>query len=299
MSTLDQAIAATTSIVDAHTHLFPPEVIVGRERYLASDSWFSELFGHPKAIMVGPDELLASMDEAGIDRSVVCGWPWRDPGLCGEHNAYLAEVAANSAGRIAWLGIVAPASPEAAAEAQACFERGAVGLGEFNADAQWFAWDEPGRLDEVVNACETADRPLLLHCSEPVGHSYPGKGRATPDRLLPFLARHSNLSVVAAHWGGGLPFYELMPEVAALTRNVVYDSAASTYLYRFDVFPTVLSLVGTERVLFASDYPVLTQRRFLQRVRNAGIPPSALGEVLGGNAERVFRLPTLEKEAQR
>jgi len=297
MERLDEAITATTTIVDAHTHLFPSAVISGRERYLENDSWFSELFTHPKSIIVGPAELTASMDEAGIDRSIVSGWPWRDAGLCREHNAFLAEVAATSDGRIEWLGIVSPTSPDAQRDARTCFELGAVGLGELNADAQGFAWDDSECLDAVVEVCEAAGRPLLLHASEPVGRRYPGKGLATPDRLLPFLARHPRLSVVAAHWGGGLPFYELMPEVAALTRNVVYDSAASTYLYRFDIFPTVLAIVGAERVLFASDYPVLTQPRFLRRVRNAGIAPSALGKVLGGNAERVFRLPSLKQEA--
>ena len=293
----DATVTTSTTIVDSHTHLFPPDVIRGRERYLKSDSWFSDLFSHPKAILVGADDLIASMDEAGIDRSIVCGWPWRDAGLCREHNAFLAEVAAASHGRIEWLGIVAPASPGAERETRNCFELGAVGLGELNADAQSFAWEESGSLDAVAAVCEAVERPLLLHASEPVGHRYPGKGFATPDRLLPFLARHPSLSVVAAHWGGGLPFYELMPEVAALTGNVVYDSAASTYLYRFEIFPTVLSIVGSERVLFASDYPVLTQPRFLRRVRNAGISPSALGEVLGGNAERVFRLTSLRQEA--
>lgn len=297
MERVDEAITATATIVDAHTHLFPPDVINGRERYLENDSWFSELFTHPKAIIVGAAELTASMDEAGIDRSIVCGWPWRDAGLCREHNAFLAEVAATSDGRIEWLGIVSPTSPDAERDARTCFENGAVGLGELNADAQGFAWVDGGYLDSVVDVCESAGRPLLLHASEPVGHRYPGKGFATPDQLLPFLARHPSLSVVAAHWGGGLPFYELMPEVAALTGNVVYDSAASTYLYRFDVFPTVLSIVGAKRVLFASDYPVLTQTRFLRRVREAGIPSGALGEVLGGNAERVFRLSSVKQEA--
>ncbi len=286
----ERALAGTVSIIDAHTHLFPPSVIDGRERYLKSDSWFSELYGHPKAVMVSPDQLIESMDEAGIDRSVVCGWPWRDSSLCREHNAYLADISHGSAGRIEWLGVVAPASTDAPREARACFERGAVGLGELNADAQGFAWDEPEGLAAIVDVCLAAERPVLAHCSEPVGHRYPGKGFATPDRLLPFFERFPSLTVIAAHWGGGLPFYELMPEVAALTRNVVYDSAASTYLYRFDIFPAVLSLVGTERVLFATDYPILAQPRFLRRVRNAGIPPSALGEVLGRNAERVFRL---------
>jgi predicted TIM-barrel fold metal-dependent hydrolase len=75
---------------------------------------------------------------------------------------------------------------------------------------------------------------------------------------------------VLAHWGGGLPFFELMPEVAAITTNVWYDTAASTYLYRWGIFRSVLDIVGPERVLFASDYPILKQDRFMQKVR--GVP---------------------------
>ena len=36
------------------------------------------------------------------------------------------------------------------------------------------------------------------------------------------------MRVVLAHWGGGLPFYELMPEVAALLGDAC---AASDILY--------------------------------------------------------------------
>jgi predicted TIM-barrel fold metal-dependent hydrolase len=97
-----------------------------------------------------------------------------------------------------------------------------------------------------------------------------------------------------AHWGGGLPFYELMPEVATLTANAVYDSAASTYLYRFEVFRTVLDIVGPRRAIFASDYPVLRQDRFLRRVLAAGLGPDELEPVLAGNARRVYGLPAPE-----
>ena len=136
-----------------------------------------------------------------------------------------------------------------------------------------------------------ADRPLLLHASEPVGHRYPGKGTATPDRLLSFLTENADLRVVLAHWGGGLPFYELMPEVAALTGNVVYDTAASSYLYRNEVFRATLDITGGERVLWASDHPVLGMRRFLDRTRKlAAIRPDERGPVMGENARRVYRL---------
>jgi predicted TIM-barrel fold metal-dependent hydrolase len=101
---------------------------------------------------------------------------------------------------------------------------------------------------------------------------------------------------VLAHWGGGLPFYELMPEVKAALQNVVYDCSASTYLYRFDIFPVATGIVGAERVLFGSDFPVLGQSRFLRKVLASGLTPDALPAVLSGNAERIYRLPRLDGE---
>lgn len=277
-------------VIDAHTHLFPAELVTDRSTHLDRDAWFGELFTSPKILMVTVETMLSSMDEAGIQRSVVCGWPWKDPELCREHNNFLAHAYLQHPDRLSWLGIVNPGLPGADAEIARCAALGAVGIGELNADAQDFAWDDPASLMPMVDACVSLDIPLLMHCSEPVGHAYPGKGTATPDRILTFLRAAPELSVIAAHWGGGLPFYELMPEVAELTRNVVYDSAASTYLYGFDIFPTVQQLVGGDRILFASDYPVLKQRPFLRKVRDSGITDDAAERILWRNASRVFGL---------
>ena len=186
---------------------------------------------------------------------------------------------------------MAPASPDAAAETERCLALGACGIGELNADAQGVDIAQPGLLADVAAALIAADRPLLLHASEPVGHRYPGKGTATPDRLLSFLAENPELRVVLAHWGGGLPFYELMPEVAALTGNVVYDTASSSYLYRTDVFRAVLDIACRERVLWASDHPVLGMGRFLERTRRlAASQPDEWAPVMGDNVRRVYRL---------
>lgn len=280
-----------TPIVDAHTHLFAPEVLADRAGYQRRDAWFEHLYANPRAVLVAAEALLASMDEAGIAQAVVCGFPWRDLGLCREHNAYLAEVTGRSNGRLVWLAAVPPHQGEpAAVEAERCLGAGAIGLGELNADAQGFDLAEPRTLRPVIEVCVAANRPVMLHASEPVGHAYAGKGTATPDRLLRFVEAFPELTVVAAHWGGGLPFYELMPEVAAAAARIVYDSAASTYLYRFQVFRTVLDIVGPERVMFASDYPVLRQERFLRRVLDAGLQEEEMAQVLGGNARRVYGL---------
>ena len=219
----------TGPIVDAHTHIFPPEICEARLHYAPHEPWFEHLYENPGAMLVQAEALVASMREAGI--------------------------------------------------------------GELNADAQEFDFREPELLAPVVEVCQSAGKPVLFHVSEPLGHAYPGKGTATPERFVRFLARYPDLPVVAAHWGGGLPFYELMPEIASLARNVVYDSAASTYLYRFAVFRAVLDIVGPERVLMASDYPILRQRRFLRRTLAADLHSWEMPLVLGRNAVRVYDLP--------
>jgi predicted TIM-barrel fold metal-dependent hydrolase len=278
-------------VVDAHTHAFPPEWVADRVNHCRRDRWFGDLYEAPSAKMIDAVELMSAMDGAGVALAIVCGWPWLDPGLCREHNDYLAAASRASMGRLAWLGIVAPASPDAAHETERCLALGASGIGELNADAQGVDIVQPGLLADVANVLIAADRPLLLHASEPVGHRYPGKGTATPDRLLTFLAANPDLRVVLAHWGGGLPFYELMPEAAALTQNVAYDTAASSYLYRPGVFRTVLDIAGRERVLWASDHPVLGMGKFLERTRQlTAIRSDERTLLMGDNARRVYRL---------
>ncbi len=280
------------SVVDAHTHAFTPEVVRGRANYIGRDLWFEHLYADPRALLITGDHLRQSMDDASIAQSVVCGFPWHDLGICREHNDYLASLCASNAGRLSWLGTVPLGGGVAAAtEATRCFELGASGLGELNADAQRFDLTNSETLAPVTHVCIERGRPLMLHATEPVGHRYPGKGTATPDRLVAFLQAFPNLSVVLAHWGGGLPFYELMPEVATLASRVTYDTAASTYLYRPAVFRAVLDILGPDRVMWGSDFPVLRQDRFLRGTSTLPLTPDEAEPLFGGTARRVYRLP--------
>ena len=281
-------------VIDAHTHVFPPAWIKDRSGHVARDRWFGELYEAPTARMIDAVELLDTMDQAGVSQAVMCGWPWRDPSHCREHNDYLAEASRESTGRLSWLGIVNPAQPGAAVEVERCLALGACGIGELNADAQGFSLEVPSAFSTIAASLQAANRPAMFHASEPLGHRYPGKGTATPERLLPLIAAHPDLTLVFAHWGGGLPFYELMPEVAATTGNVVYDTAASTYLYRPAVFRAVLDVVGPKRVLWGSDHPVLGMARFLRRtLRDASLTDNEMYGVLAENAARVYHLPEI------
>ena len=111
----------------------------GSPQPLSTRPWFGELYEAP----IRTDDRCGLADRrdgrgGSAPCGQCCGWPWADPGLCREHNDYLAEAARASGGRLAWLGIVAPASPDAAAEVERCLALGASGIGELNADAQGF-----------------------------------------------------------------------------------------------------------------------------------------------------------------
>lgn len=279
---------STTPIVDAHVHIFPPEMIAERERLLEQDPWFGEAFGHPGARMRNGEELIASMDKAGVDISIAVGWPWRTNDLCARHNDYLAECANRWPNRIAWLGIINPAAEGTIEEITRCADLGAIGFGELNADGQGFNWRNPDVYRDSLTAIAALNLTVMAHTSEPVGHRYPGKGFAHPQDVLTAIETVPVVKWVLAHWGGGIPFYELMPEVKLACSNVAYDSAATSYLYDPSVFRRVIDLVGVEKVLLGSDWPVLAQGRLIKRIREVGLTDDELEAVLGGNALRIY-----------
>jgi predicted TIM-barrel fold metal-dependent hydrolase len=131
---------------------------------------------------------------------------------------------------------------------------------------------------------------VLSHCSEPIGHVYPGKGNVSLQDIVAFLTAFPDVRFVAAHWGGGLPFYTLMPEIQRITGHVWYDTAATIYLYQPHIFPVVAKLVGAERILFASDYGLLRQRRVIDHILQSGLDAEALEMVLGRNAQQLLGL---------
>jgi uncharacterized protein len=85
-----------------------------------------------------------------------------------------------------------------------------------------------------------------------------------------------------------LPFYTLMPEVREALENVYFDTAASSYLYRPEIYQRVSELVGADRILFGSDFPVISQARILNEIQAAGLTDENKEEILSVNARRLL-----------
>jgi predicted TIM-barrel fold metal-dependent hydrolase len=272
-------------IIDFHTHVFPPEIIADRDRFIRRDPWLRELYGNPKAKMASVDDLLASMEEEGIAISVACSFGWRDTGLIEVCNSYLIQAMRDHPGRIIGLAAVQPlAAQQAIRELERCAQAGMPGFGELMPHGQGYRLSDSRLLAPLVEAARTLGMFALTHTSEPVGHLYQGKGDVTPVELQSFIQAFPDLRVVAAHFGGGYPIYELMPEVHACTSNLWYDSAAALYLYRPEIFPLVARVAGIEKILWGSDFPLISQRRMLVYAKESGLDAEELTLALGGNA---------------
>ena len=278
-------------VIDCHCHILPPNFDQRRSELLARDNTFASLFARADSPMASAESLLEEMDRTGIDRSVVMGMGWTDPDLAVEANDYIIQSVESNQGRLAGFCSVSPAWGDAAlAEVERCAKAGLRGIGELHPDSQGFDIADGPAMAALMELAGRLGLPVLLHASEPVGHQYPGKGQTTPGKLYRFIENFPDNTIICAHWGGGLPFYALMPEVPGVISNVYFDSAASPFLYRPEVFASVAGLVGADKILFASDYPLLSLHRCLRQVEDAGLSPAQKQAILGGNALRLFGL---------
>jgi len=276
-------------IIDFHTHVFSPQVKKNRGKYIESDPCFAILYSKKEAKLATADELIASMDRDGVDISVILNIGWATHELCVETNDYILESIARYPNRLVGFCAVQPRSIEAAiAEIERCVRGGIRGIGELRPDVQFLDFNDEEMMDPFIEVVREHKLILLTHASEPAGHQYPGKGGVTPDILYPFIECFPDLTIVCAHWGGGLPFYALMPEVKKAMSNVFFDTAASPLLYSSQVYNQVVQLVGGDKILFGSDYPLLTQGRVLEEIDSLDLSQETKSLILSGNAQRLL-----------
>jgi predicted TIM-barrel fold metal-dependent hydrolase len=252
---------------------------------LRDEPVFAELYASPRARMATDAELLAAMDEAGVERAVIAGFAWADVGRCEAHNDALLESVARSGGRLIALCCVPAGDPGVAVrEMERCMAAGAAGFGEL----RLASFGDGASLQAVGEAAVSLEAVMLLHASEPVGHAYPGKSGGPLADLWRFLTAHEGMTTILAHLGGGLPFYAYMPEVRAVFDHVYVDTAAAPWLYEASALRTVIDRIGHERLLFGSDFPLRHPQQDLRWLRSAGLEGDALAAVLGGNASKLF-----------
>lgn len=228
------------------------------------------------------DDLLAAMDAAGVDRALAC--PARPRGYdLGPANSALAAEAAGEE-RLVGFGRVDPnLGEEAVAEAERCLdELGLCGL-------FLHPWEETFRVsapavDPVVDVARAAAVPIV------VAAGYPWLSEGL--QIGELAARFDEVTFIATNGGqlniSGLGQTDI--ELAMARCPNLYLQTAG--VYREDFLENVVGRFGSDRLLFASGFPIMDLRLEVQRPTSMHVDDATKNAVLGGTAGRILGLET-------
>ena len=268
---------------------------------------------------------IATMDEAGIDVSVVSltcpnvywGGETVSTDVAREANASMAEAQRAYPHRIRWFASLPWQYPARAVEelARSCDE-GAVAVmvlaniaGRSLTEAAFapiWAEIDRRRLPVLVHPGEPPGADLmdmgLYDLSWSVGFMFDTTLAITRMIFDGFLDRFADLKLIAAHGGGTLPYlvgrFEKgdaveLPERRRMTASptdylrriwydcLTYDPRALAYL---------ISIVGSERVMFGTDWPHQVHDVAGSLANTAALPPDQRDAIRGTNAIALFGL---------
>ena len=271
-------------MIDAHVHIFADALIKDRDK--VDDPQFRIMYGDPKAKMANAEDLLRYMDENGIEGAVVCNMTWVKRRYADINNDYIMEVCSEYPKRLFPMVSLPIDFNEKDVWKIVPYLTAGAGIGEQRLTKK-FLIDPDSPLSFLHDTIEENNSIMLLHTSEPVGHLYPGKEKMTPDVLEPFIKR-SSIPMVLAHFGGGFGFYALMKEVREYLANCYFDTAATPYLYSKEIYPLMISLVGSDNILFGTDYPLMGAKKVLKQIEESGIKKTDFTAITHKNAAKLF-----------
>ncbi len=278
-------------VIDFHTHIFPEDIRENREKYFSSEPAFKLLYDSRASKLVGAKEIIEMMDEQGVDKSVIFGFPWKKTETFKMHNDYIMEAAARYPDRLIGLCCFDAYHKDAPGEAERCLDEGLSGIGELAFYEAGINERELDRLRPLMNICRERDKVILIHTNEPVGHVYPGKTTNTLNQIYKLIKRFPKNKIVLAHWGGGLFFFGLLKkEVQDSLVNVYFDTAASPFLYNPEIYRIAKEIIGLDKILFGTDFPLLKPSRYFKEIKKSGLSEEEIECICGENAKKLLKI---------
>lgn len=276
-------LTATQNIIDFHTHAFPDALAPRAIAQLTINAAASGYTPLTDGTVAG---LVASMDRAGIAKSVVCNIA-TNPRQMKKVNDFAISCMENP--RLIPLGSVNPeATPEEIdTELNRLKAAGIPGI-KLHPDYMKVEIDSE-KFTPILEACAGKNLFVITHAGfDPVE---PDHIHCSPDMVLRVMDRHPALKLVVAHTGGfdrerevldtlcGAPVW-LDTSLSAVrrARSAEWGALCGEILRRHD----------PSRVLFATDTPWSDPAAEIAFVRSLALPEEQTDAILHGNAESLL-----------
>lgn len=161
----------------------------------------------------------------------------------------------------------------------------AVGLRgiKLHPDIQKVDIDDP-RLMRLYEAAE-GRLPVYFH----IGDDRPEYRFSESKKLAKVLDRFPKLEVVAAHLGGYQAWEDGIRNLAG-RENVWYDTSSALWATTPEYASSVIKKLGTDRVMFGTDYPVMRISHEFERFMRLDLTEIERADILWNNAARFLKL---------
>jgi len=264
----------SVKIVDFHTHAFP-DALAERAMSLLEQ-------GAPgRSHLDGKlSSLLRSMDDAGIERAVVCNIATK-PEQFGSILTWCKSVASD---RIIPFPSVHPADPQAADRIRRVAAEGLKGI-KLHPYYQELDLDD----ERVFPLCEAlVETGLLFVCHTGFDFAFPHIRKCDPPRVLRLLERFPGLKLVTSHLGGWKD-WELVRR-HLIGKPIYMEISYSIELIGHDAAREMLLAHPPDYLLFGTDSPWTSQEDALASLRALHLGPELEARILSTNAHRLLGL---------
>lgn len=280
--------------IDCVVNPITPEIM--RLRPAWSKAFWHGKIGRDASISEGLDlpEMLALMDRAGIERSLLVATKTGQLGLPGSwHLPYeiVARAVQQYPHRFSALAGLDPTEGMAGVRAleRAVRDDGFVGAHFY---PHWFELaPDHARWYPFYAKCVELDVPVQLQVGQSLVYD--------PARRLRSLGRPISLDNVACDFPElklvgihvGIPWTDEMMAMAWKHPNIYIGCDAHSPRYWPAAFVQYINSYGQNKVLFGTDYPVLDFERTRAEIEALGLKPEVLVKLLRDNARALYKLP--------
>jgi len=260
-------------IIDFHTHAFPDNLAgPALEKLLANSN------GLPACHDGTISGLLASMDRAGIETSVIASIATK-PGQFKNILEWSKEI---TGPRIVPLGSVHPHCPDFAHAVSKIAEEGLPGI-KLHPMYQEFALDDQA-LYPLYEEVASRGLFLLLHAGFDI--AYPGNRQAIPERILRVHRDFPQLKLIAAHLGGWNLWDEVLDKLAG--KDIYLETSMVLDYCPEETLKAILARHDPTRILFGTDSPWANQALEVAGWKNMKLKEHFLEDIFSLNAKQLL-----------
>uniref|UniRef100_UPI0040562676 amidohydrolase family protein n=1 Tax=Acetatifactor sp. TaxID=1872090 RepID=UPI0040562676 len=269
-------------IIDIHTHIFPEKIAAATIAQL-------EQKADLKAATNGTvEELLASMDRASIDCSIivpVVTAPRQFEGInrfAQQINEKYGEEQKNGLPRLLSFGGIHPDSEDYKGQMKTLKSMGFCGI-KLHPDYQGVDFDDI-RYKRIVAEASELDMTVVVHAGIDIG--LPEHVRCTPAMSARVINDTQADKLVLAHLGG----WKLWDEVEELLvgSKVYLDTAFIQQYIDKEQFCRIVKNHGSDKILFATDSPWSDQREAVDWLQGCQLSEEDKNAIFSKNALRLL-----------